>query len=256
MPKAEVQRREKVVSAIRLAEERLIGESSLINEIKNALEELDGVDVDAPRSASIIKLEELKELLKEKIEALSAPTLSDNDKVIGYLKDTMPKYVYYSNYGNLDSQIYLPQVLQNLSRDNLGLKDAAKARTLKTLFRFVGLDPKEITEMGMNPTSNPSPEEIERIARKKKEREILLSSASSSFTKAFKEWWKQGDYAFEFQADGDFSEYGCRTRFGLSVLSLRQEAPAYNGFLAFIWFFLLRANGSIETQFCFLMSRV
>lgn len=242
MPKAEVQRREKVVSAIRLAEERLIGESSLINEIKNALEELDGVDVDAPRSASIIKLEELKELLKEKIEALSAPTLSDNDKVIGYLKDTMPKYVYYSNYGNLDSQIYLPQVLQNLSRDNLGLKDAAKARTLKTLFRFVGLDPKEITEMGMNPTSNPSPEEIERIARKKKEREILLSSASSSFTKAFKEWWKQGDYAFEFQADGDFFRIWVSDKVRPERIELEARSTGLQWFFSFYLVFLVESE--------------
>ena len=34
--------------------------------------------------------------------------------VTEFIDSHMPKYVYYSNYGNLDSQIYLPQVLQNI----------------------------------------------------------------------------------------------------------------------------------------------
>lgn len=36
---------------------------------------------------------------------------ADIEGVTEYIKSHMPKYVYYSNYGNLDSQIYLPQVL-------------------------------------------------------------------------------------------------------------------------------------------------
>ena len=48
----------------------------------------------------------------------------------------MPKYVYYSNYGNLDSQIYLPQVIENFSRTDLGAKDSARVRTLKTLYDY------------------------------------------------------------------------------------------------------------------------
>ena len=242
IPKAEAQRREKVISTIYLADEHLIGEASLIDEIKNALTELESVDADAPRSVSIIKLEELKEFLKEKIEALSAPTLSDNDKVIGYLGATMPKYVYYSNYGNLDSQIYLPQVLQNLSRDNLGLKDAAKARTLKTLFKFVGLDPREITEMGVNPSGNSSSDEIERIAKQKKEREILLSSASSSFTKAFKEWWKQGDYTFEFQADGDFFKIWVSDKVRPERIELEARSTGLQWFFSFYLIFLVESE--------------
>ena len=57
--------------------------------------------------------------------------------VTEFIDAHMPKYVYYSNYGNLDSQIYLPQVLQNMNKTDLGVKEAAKARTLKTLFKYV-----------------------------------------------------------------------------------------------------------------------
>ena len=74
--------------------------------------------------------------------------MAETKTVTDYIEAHMPKYVYYSNYGNLDSQIYLPQVLQNIGRTDLGVKEAAKARTLRTLFKFVNLDPKEITELG------------------------------------------------------------------------------------------------------------
>ena len=69
---------------------------------------------------------------KAVISESSKPHLSETETVTDYIKEHMPKYVYYSNYGNLDSQIYLPQVLQNIGKSDLGVKEAAKARTLRT----------------------------------------------------------------------------------------------------------------------------
>lgn len=233
VPKAEMQRRGKVTSAINLAKEYLRSEKSLADELTDALKELDKVEISTQSSSSFTKLGELKQLIKEKIEALSTPMLSENTEVKEYLESVMPKYVYYSNYGNLDSQIYLPQVLQNLTRDNLGLKEAAKARTLRTLFKFVSLDPAEITQMGADPQGNPSPAEIEKIANKKKEREILLSSASSAFTKAFNEWWKQGDYTFEFQADGDFFRIWVADKIRPERIELEARSTGLQWFFSF-----------------------
>ena len=57
-------------------------------------------------------------------------------------------------------------VVQNLERKDLGAKDEAKARTLRVLFRFVKLEPKEILELGRDfkdpasPSREPSPDEI------------------------------------------------------------------------------------------------
>ena len=44
--------------------------------------------------------------------------------------------------------------LQNIGKKDLGIKESAKARTLKTLFKFVQLDPNEITELGTEATGN------------------------------------------------------------------------------------------------------
>lgn len=170
------------------------------------------------------------------------PTLSQSKEVTTYIKEHMPKYVYYSNYGNLDSQIYLPQVLQNIGRADLGVKDAAKARTLKTLFKFVQLDPKEITELGSETTGNLSQAQIDTISEKKKEREILLASASSSFTKTFNEWWKQGNYTFEFQADGNFFRIWVSDSVRPERIELESRSTGLQWFFSFYLVFLVESE--------------
>ncbi len=112
----------KVLATINLAQEKLVDSVPLLQALTEVKDTLGELAPDTQKSASYTKLDELKQLIQEKIEDISAPTLSDNEKVIAYLKEVMPKYVYYSNYGNLDSQIYLPQVLQNTKRSDLGVR--------------------------------------------------------------------------------------------------------------------------------------
>ena len=51
---------------------------------------------------------------------------------------------------------------------------------------------------------NLSEGEINEYAKRKAERQILLSSASAKLTDNFKRWWKQGNYLFDLQVDGNF----------------------------------------------------
>ncbi len=92
----------------------------------------------------------------------------------------LPKFVYYSNYGNLDSEIYLPHVIDNLKREGLGQKEIAKARTLKVLFEFVNLKPEEILTLGKesHPAGQqPTHEQVEMTPRR---RRSAASSTGSS----------------------------------------------------------------------------
>ncbi len=62
----------------------------------------------------------------------------------------LPSFVYYSNYGNLSSKIYLPNVIKWLNGqtvDGIDINEE-QVRTLRVLFEFVKLDPKEILELG------------------------------------------------------------------------------------------------------------
>lgn len=79
------------------------------------------------------------------------------------------------------------------------------------LFDFVKLQPQEILDMGAEanittPAADLTAEQakqIEATAKRKKERDILLQSASTELTRKFRDWWKQGDYRFRFAADGN-----------------------------------------------------
>ena len=62
----------------------------------------------------------------------------------------MPKFVYYSNYGNLSTRIYLPNVVKWLKGESVPGIDINEdqVRTLRVLFKFVNLEPSEILELG------------------------------------------------------------------------------------------------------------
>jgi len=169
---------------------------------------LEGVKTDsAPRTSTIVPrhrraCEEIRALRQQ----ISRVHPRDVDAAVDLVLNHLPKFVHYSTYGNLDSEIYLPHVIQNLARKDLGAREQAKARTLKVLFEFVKLQPQEILELGHDfkePNRQPTEQEIAVIAEKKKQRSILLQSASTLLTTQFRNWWKQGEYRFRFEADGD-----------------------------------------------------
>ena len=128
----------------------------------------------------------------------------------------MPKFVYYSNYGNLSSKIYLPHALKWIRGEKVqGIEtNEEQVRTLKVLFDFVNLDPQEIMELGKDPkviamqrnrnSTDVKQEDIKKAENDKEQRSILLQSAGGYLTQKFKDWWKQGEYKFRFEADGDY----------------------------------------------------
>ena len=156
----------------------------------------------------------------------------------------IPAFVYYANYGNLDSEIYLPHVIQNLHRQDLGEKEAAKARTLKVLFEFVNLKPQEIQALGMDlsPYQNPTPEQFQAKSEEKKERSVLLESASAGLTKAFGSWWKQGNYDFRFAADGDHFRIWVSDTIRPEKIELENRSTGLQWFFSFFLVFLNERN--------------
>lgn len=240
--KTETDRREKALSAISSVLQSFESANHMIESLHKALPALNIFNEEVKSSVACAVINDTAQQLSDLVEKSNKPKLSKNDKVIEYLSANMPKYVYYSNYGNLDSQIYLPQVLQNIGKKDLGIKESAKARTLKTLFKFVKLDPKEITDLGLETSGTLSQEQITSMADKKKEREILLASASSGFTKSFNEWWKQGDYTFEFQADGNFFRIWVSDSVRPERIELESRSTGLQWFFSFYLVFLVESE--------------
>ena len=141
--------------------------------VRETLQNVDGL-TDSKDSVPMTILTQLLQQLDTLLRLVLVPPAVKKRVV-----DALPSFVYYSNYGNIDSQIYLPHVIDNLQRTDLGQKEQAQVRTLRVLFDFVKISPEEIRAMGKD-VSNASLEEIDRIGRLKTEREILLASTAKT----------------------------------------------------------------------------
>ncbi|HLO85380.1 MAG TPA: AAA family ATPase [Nostocaceae cyanobacterium] len=185
------------------------------------------------------------ESIDDMLKVIKRPHPQKNQEARTLVLNNLPVFVYYSNYGNLDSEIYLPHVIENLNRDNLGSREEAKARTLKVLFEFVNLDPTEILELGKDfpiQQGRPSEEQIQEIAEKKKQRDILLQSASTELTHKFRDWWKQGEYRFRFQADGDHFRIWVSDDKRPEEIELEGRSTGLQWFLSFYLIFLVESE--------------
>ncbi len=204
---------------------------------------------DAPKTSSVVpRYRRLQEEVEAYYKELSKPHPRDSEEVKNLILDALPKFVYYSNYGNLDSEIYLPHVIENLKREEkLGQKELAKARTLKVLFEFVNLQPEEILSLGKDipvQGQKPTEEQIEQTAEKKKERSILLQSASTRLTEEFRKWWKQGKYRFRFEADGDHFRIWVSDDLRPEEVELEGRSTGLQWFLSFYLVFLVESQNT------------
>lgn len=243
-----------------------IAEPEIINEIENtitsAIKLLDNSDVIDMSSFSRIKalftackittsqssdlqalFTGLQKYIAELYDEFNTSNPSKNADVIKLITTTIPKFVYYSNYGNLDSEIYLPHVIENMQRPDLPVSLEAKTRTLKVLFEYVKLDPNEILEMGLD-AQNATESEIKEKGEQKKQRDILLQSASTKLTREFREWWKQGEYIFDLAADGKHFRIWVSDTIRPEKIVLENRSTGLQWFLSFYLVFLVESQDS------------
>lgn len=192
--------------------------------------------------------------LKQQLDAYNSPEINELEEVRNLILENLPKFVYYANYGNLDSEIYLPRVIEDFKTErDRSEKALAKQRTLKVLFEYVNLDPEEILEMGQydyrikernGHIKDLSEEQIKKGQEKTKEREILLNSASTKLTEGFRDWWKQGDYIFDLRADGDYFRIWVSDNKRPAKISLEDRSTGLQWFLSFYMVFLVESGDS------------
>ena len=253
-----------------LGEKGRLGPNDLIR-LRDAVAALLPADAAEAEGAATI-LRALRDGLGRRMAELCAADPGSRDEVRRAVLQALPPFVYYSNYGNLDSEIYLPHVVENMARDDLGAKEAAKARTLKVLFGFVGLKPEEILELGRDfgdiraareaetvaregvfghfrnfmsrpaaGAARPDPEDLARIAEAKRTRSILMQSAGTKLTERFAEWWKQGDYRFRFEADGNHFRIWVADKRRPQEVELESRSTGLQWFLSFFLVFMVES---------------
>lgn len=198
------------------------------------------------KSKTKLILEEFQGILDEKI-ALMKKTPIKNKEVWEKVINALPSFVYYSNYGNLDSEIYLPHVIENLKRTDITGVAEAKARTLRVLFDFIKLDPKEILELGED-KPNLAEADIKAFSEKKAERTVLLNSASAKLTTEFRRWWKQGNYVFDLRADGKFFKIWVSDEKRQGKVALESRSTGLQWFLSFYLIFLVESKNKFKNS--------
>lgn len=167
--------------------------------------------------------------------------IDDKEKIL----EIIPKFVYYASYANLNSELYLPNIINNLGRYNdLPEKEKNKAKTLKVLFDYVKLSPDEILNLGKESINFKTVTDIENETNNKRKREIMLSSASARFTRDFKEWWKQGNYIFKFSADGNYFRIWVSDDVRPEEIELENRSSGLQWFFSFFLVFITEDGGN------------
>jgi len=197
--------------------------------------------------------------LSKILNSFDGKEIKTTEETRNYILKHIPKFVYYSDYGNLDSEIYLPRVIEDLKRDDLPESARAKARTLDVLFKYVKLSAQEIYELGNDRKTviktvdaykavlstleqNLTSEEVADWADKKKERGILLRSAAGELTKNFKQWWQQGNYIFSFEADGSHFRINVSDELRPEFIELEARSRGLQWFFSFFLVFLVETK--------------
>lgn len=175
--------------------------------------------------------------------------------ILNFIKEYLPKFVYYSNYGNLASEVYLPHAIKWLKGETItGFPtNEDQIRTIKVLFDYVNLKPEEILKLGENAAAiaqqeghrnSPNKEDIMQVNRNKEQRSLLLQSASAKLTKDFKDWWKQGNYTFKLDADGDYFRIWVADEKRPAAVPLGLRSTGLQWFLSFFLVFLVECQGN------------
>jgi 5S rRNA maturation endonuclease (ribonuclease M5) len=94
------------------------------------------------------------------------------------------------------------------------------------------------------PDQSATPAQIDKVAQHKKERSILLQSASTLLTNEFRHWWKQGDYRFRFEADGDHFRIWVADDRRPEEVELEGRSTGLQWFLSFYLVFLVESKDS------------
>jgi hypothetical protein len=163
------------------------------------------------------------------------------------IKPQLPVFIYFENYGILDSAVYLPRFIEESTTNPTD----ARVRTIEAMFKHVGLSAKEIAELGReeatearNAKQQITNEMIARDQGRKELRSVKLNSASLDITKKFSEWFaSQRRHNIRYDVDG---EYFCiwvsdNRRPGVDI-ELESRSKGFQWFFSFYLVFLVESE--------------
>lgn len=168
------------------------------------------------------------------------------DRLNAVIEKELPVFIYFENYGILDSAVYLPRFLDDLT----GSPNEPKVRTVNAMFKHVGLEAKAISDLGREEATEAkqagqavTEEMIVRDKERKELRAVKTNSASLDITKRFSDWFHQRRHSIRYHADGDYFRIWIADdrRPGVEI-ELESRSKGFQWFFSFYLVFLVESE--------------
>lgn len=195
-----------------------------------------------PQTADIV------EALQKTLDPIvaEAPRPPAKDQIATLITNSLPVFIYFENYGILDSSIYLPRFLEDLKLEPTN----PRTRTINAMFKHVALTAQEIEQLGHEQAAQarfqnqkPTAEMIAKDQENKEARAIKLNSASIDISKRFSDWWSQRRHKIRYHADGDYFRIWIADdkRPGMEI-ELESRSKGFQWFFSFYLVFLVESE--------------
>ena len=176
-------------------------------------------------------------------QAETAPIPQQLDKAI---KDELPVFIYFDNYGILDSAVYLPRFLEDLA----ARPEEPRVRAINAMFKHVQLTAQEISDLGREEAGETkaagqevTPEIVQRDQERKELRSVKLNSASLDISKKFSKWFGQRRHKISYQADGPYFRIWVSDDRRPDVdIELESRSKGFQWFFSFYLVFLVESD--------------
>ena len=194
-------------------------------------------DYAQPASADLIEaLQRTVDELRGRAEA--APV---SEQLAEAIKAELPVFIYFENYGILDSAVYLPRFLEDLD----ARPEESRIRTINAMFKHVRLTAREIYDLGREEAEGRQVKEeiIKRDQERKELRSVKLNSASLDISKKFSHWFGQRRHKIRYQADGPYFRIWVSDDRRPDVdIELESRSKGFQWFFSFYLVFLVESD--------------
>lgn len=195
-----------------------------------------------PVSAEVVEaLQGAVDELRRRAETAPIPQQLD-EAIAGEL----PVFIYFENYGILDSAVYLPRFLEDLGSG----PDEPRVRTINAMFKHVQLTAQEVSDLGQEEAAEAkaagqavTPEMIQRDQERKELRSVKLNSASLDISTKFSHWFGQRRHKIRYQADGPYFRIWVSDDRRPDVdIELESRSKGFQWFFSFYLVFLVESD--------------
>ena len=150
-----------------------------------------------------------------------------------WAEKNLPIFIYFDDYGQLETRVHLPTYLRNAADPN------PRTRTQTALFEWSHLDPQEILDLGRPRQDG---ETDEHVQRRHEKRRALLDSASFALTGDWIEWWTEKRHKLHFHADGEDLVLQVSDQHNEFPIPFEERSHGFQWFFSFYLVFLVESG--------------